>query len=316
MEEDLLIRRLVDKSIDSFLLAIEVINRPMLLYRSESFAFNICNAWEMLLKAELVTKSDISAIYEKGSKSRTIPLNKCVETVFTDFNNPVKKNLLVIIKFRNKATHFITPEYDGLYTPFFQTNVFYFIEHIKEVFNINLNDRLSKQFLTIAMDPIAISDIKALRKYDKETFRSFLHEKKELLRSSNEPGMTASFEVRLKNVKKGEDLTFKFDKNSDMSAQVIDRLLDPSASHKHRQKDIIEIINLEFGKATLNQYSFRAIREHERLEDSDEFYYFHKPSGSKTYSDKTLNLLRKNIKDSPDYIAQCLEEFKKSNPRS
>ena len=38
--------RLVEKSIESFLMAIEVFNKPTIKYRVEGFAFFVCNAWE------------------------------------------------------------------------------------------------------------------------------------------------------------------------------------------------------------------------------------------------------------------------------
>ena len=47
------VKRLVDKSIESFLMAIEVYNKPTIHYRIEGFSMFICNAWELLLKAQL-----------------------------------------------------------------------------------------------------------------------------------------------------------------------------------------------------------------------------------------------------------------------
>lgn len=70
------------------------------------------------------------------------------------------------------------------------------------------------------------------------------------------------------------------------------------------------------GEGTINQYSFRAIRYYEQLEDSIEFYYYHQQSKSKTYSQKALDLILKNIKGVPNYIEIAINEFKKSNPRS
>jgi hypothetical protein len=51
------VNALVDKSIEAFYLAIEIINKPTINYRSEGFCFFICNAWELALKAFLIPAS-------------------------------------------------------------------------------------------------------------------------------------------------------------------------------------------------------------------------------------------------------------------
>ena len=307
-QETLIYDRLVDKSIDAFTFAIEIINKPTLRHRSENFVFNMCNAWELMLKSQLVKDKGEDAIYYK---KRTITLSNCIETIFTDFHNPVKNNLTIIEKLRNKSTHFITPEYDEIYISVFQANVVYYVEHLKRYFSIDLSTKFPSNFLTIAANPKPISDIKMLSKIDKATFNAFLKERKNIMALEGHDGVGVSFEVRLKSVKKNEDLTFRIDPNADLSAQVIKQVMDPSNSHPYRQKDIIALINKEIGDNTINQYSFRAIRYYENIEEFPEYYYFHKQSGSKTYSQKAVNLFLKNIKEQPNYIEIAIKEFKK-----
>ena len=43
--------RLVNKSVESFILGLEIYNKPTIKYRAEGFAFFISNAWELMLKA-------------------------------------------------------------------------------------------------------------------------------------------------------------------------------------------------------------------------------------------------------------------------
>lgn len=310
-QEDLIIHRLLSKSQDAFLFAIEIINKPTLKHRTENFVFNMCNAWELLLKAEIIYKDGENSIYFKNNKDRTITLQKCIDIIFTDFNNPIKKNLEIVQKLRNKSTHFITPEYDDLYISVFQANVVYYVEHIKKCFKIDLNKQFPSNFLTIAANPKPVSDVKVINKIDKVTFNAFLKERKKVKKLEETDGIGVSFEVRMKDVKKNPDFTYKIDPNAELSAQVIKKVMDPSNSHPYRQKDIIKIINNEFGEGTLNQYSFRAIKNYEMIESQPELFYFHKQSKSKTYSEKTLNLIRKNIKSFPNYIEIVIQEFKK-----
>ena len=57
MEENNLIENFLNKSQEAFLMAIEIYNKPTINYRLESFAFFICNAWELLLKAKLLKEN-------------------------------------------------------------------------------------------------------------------------------------------------------------------------------------------------------------------------------------------------------------------
>jgi hypothetical protein len=61
--------RLVDKSVEGYILALETINRLSIQYRVETFCYLICNAWELLLKAKILedTDNNRNAIY-RGKK--------------------------------------------------------------------------------------------------------------------------------------------------------------------------------------------------------------------------------------------------------
>ena len=48
--------KLIDKSKEAFMMAIEVYNKPSIKYRVEGFSFFICNAWELMLKAHMINK--------------------------------------------------------------------------------------------------------------------------------------------------------------------------------------------------------------------------------------------------------------------
>jgi hypothetical protein len=49
--------KLVNKSIEAFMLAVETYNKPTIKYRVEGFSFFVCNAGELMLKAYLVKKN-------------------------------------------------------------------------------------------------------------------------------------------------------------------------------------------------------------------------------------------------------------------
>lgn len=311
MEEKLIIDRLVSKSQEAFLLSLEIINKPTINYRAENFAFMICNAWELLLKAQLVMEQGEDAIYYKGNKDRTLSLSNCVELIFNDFKNPIKANLRIIIKLRNEYTHFITAEYDNLYSSFFQANILYYIDHLNKVFEIDINNSLPNNFIAIATNLEDLSDVKVLTKLDKATFDYFRKVKKDLLLDAESDGVRIGVEVRLKNVKKGEDFTYRFDRDSDITGQVIREIQDPSNTHPYRAKEVVSIVNEKLNDSSIRftSHSFICIRYHEKLESSLDFFYQHKASGTKTYSMKVVDLIVKNIKETPNYLQQAKNSY-------
>ena len=48
--------KLLEKSKEAFVMAIEIYNKPTIKYRVEGFSFFICNAWELMLKAHMINK--------------------------------------------------------------------------------------------------------------------------------------------------------------------------------------------------------------------------------------------------------------------
>jgi hypothetical protein len=121
----------VDKSVGAALSAIEIYNKPDFNYREETFAILMINAWELLLKGQLIKAngSKLRAIYEmtnkigkKGNKlktltpvlnrsgnPKTIGLPKCL----TLCNEPpislkkeISENIFLLMEIRDAAIHF------------------------------------------------------------------------------------------------------------------------------------------------------------------------------------------------------------------
>src|ERR1035437_1667405 len=78
-------RRLLNKSVEAYVLSLETINRLSITYRVENFAYLICNAWELLMKAKLAHESGRESIYylrQWGDRPRTISLRDCLSRLF------------------------------------------------------------------------------------------------------------------------------------------------------------------------------------------------------------------------------------------
>lgn len=113
------VQQLLNKSVAACLSAIEVYNKPDFKYREESFSILMVNAWELLLKAECISKEGkVNSIYVKDGGG--FKLNRC--------NNPMTigidaaadklcqakildgncwKNIELLLEIRDNAIHFI-----------------------------------------------------------------------------------------------------------------------------------------------------------------------------------------------------------------
>jgi hypothetical protein len=99
--------RLVNKSIEGYILALETINRLSIHYRVETFCYLICNAWELLLKAKILEDAgkDRDAIF-RGKKMRnqrreSISLRESLERVIPNQTDPERRNIECIADLRD-----------------------------------------------------------------------------------------------------------------------------------------------------------------------------------------------------------------------
>lgn len=88
-----LYENLLNKSIEAFILGIEIYNKPTIKYRVEGFSFFICNAWELMLKAHILNSFGENELYYKDNPERTITLENCIKKIFTNDKDPLRKNL-------------------------------------------------------------------------------------------------------------------------------------------------------------------------------------------------------------------------------
>ena len=144
---------LLEKSEEAYLLALEIINKPTISYRTEGFCFFICNAWELLLKARLISQTNsIDAIFFKDKPNRTLSLSTVMEKIFTSTSHSLRDSLSLIIEIRNRTTHFILKEYDYSLVPLFQSVVSsyhnFFCKHFP---SYNINDSMTP-FISINIE--------------------------------------------------------------------------------------------------------------------------------------------------------------------
>ena len=134
--------RLLEKSQEAFILAIELFNRPTIRYRVEGCAFFLCNAWELMLKAYLIKRDGYKSIFYPRKSQRTLSLEDCIKKTMTNDKDPVRLNIESINELRNTGTHFVVEEYEITYGPIFQANIRNYDDKLRAYHGIEICDRI------------------------------------------------------------------------------------------------------------------------------------------------------------------------------
>lgn len=313
--------RLVEKSIESFLLGLEIYNKPTIKYRIEGFAFFICNAWELMLKAYICKKEGEDAIYHKDNKRRTISLSESIRKVFTNNKDPLRKNLEKIVELRNTSTHFVTQEYEYVYIPLFQACLRNFEAKIFDFHDRSLNDILPLNFLTLhaRIDPINEEDIRG--KYSEGVVNHLLKIKQEIDIATEEDSnakftIPIEYNLLLTKKKQDADILIAIDKTAETTGMIIKDMREPSNIYPLSFKQLLEIIQRELEKANIpfshtnksgeiitkfNSNSLYILFTFFNIKKDDKYAYLHKLGARTqyTYSRQLVDLIIETIRKEP-----------------
>lgn len=321
----ILIDKMLEKSKEAFLLAIEVYNKPTIKYRVEGFAFFICNAWELMLKAYMINKFGKDSIYYKDNNNRTISLENCISKVFTNNKDPLRLNLEKIITLRNTSTHFITEEYEMVYVPLFQSCILNFNEKMMAFHSIDMTSIIPQNFLTLSVSMKALDESEIVAKYPEEISKRILDSKNDLddiALSTNE-----KFSIKIEHYhyitkNKDEATSFiKVDNTADTSVKIIKELKDPNNTHKYTTKSCIEAICSQLSKENIiikynnkitkfTSFHFSNFCKYYDLKQNEKLCYIHKQftQPQYSYSQAMIDFIVNEIKKDPEHI---LDNIKK-----
>lgn len=250
--------KLRQKSLEAFMLCLEIYNKPTINYRVETSSFLLCNAWELLLKSHYIMKNGEKSIYRK-SDNKTFSLDEML-TKYYDVNSPIRKNLEYInANIRNKATHLLVREHDLLYTPLLQRAVLNYVEELKEKFNIDISDTIPLESLALIIKKAdKPQNIPAL--YGKTFSKLYKQDEKDLnafiqanIGENEACEVVAVVESRLCFVKdpKKADIKAHYD-SAGTALQKIIISKDMDNSHPYTMKQVIKEINKYFQYKSVN----------------------------------------------------------------
>lgn len=320
-----LVDKLLEKSKEAFLMAIEVYNKPSIRYRVEGFSFFICNAWELMLKAHIVKTRGESEIYFKDNPERTITLEKCIKIVDTNEHSPTRKNLLRIVDLRNTSTHFIVEEYEMVYIPLFQACVFNFTEKMMEYHSVDMTEIVPQNFLTLSVSMKSLNSTEIRAKYPGQIADRLVSTMSAI--SEDIENNNSSFAIRVehhhfftKDAKKATDRVH-IAKDAEQGVQIIKELTDPNDAFKYSAKKLIKEVNNRINRAGIvlkyngvptqfNSHHLDLFNKYFGIKENNKLCYAYRVYSAPTYSYsiQAIEFIADEIKKDPEHIIQNLKE--------
>lgn len=306
-------------------MAIELYNKPTIRYRLEGFSMFICNAWELLLKAHMIDKHGEESIYYRDSPNRTLSLENCIQKVFTNETSPLRKNLEKIVELRNTSTHFITEEYESLYTPLLQACVFNFVDKMMEFRGVDMTEIIPENFITLSVRFNALDESSIRGKYTEQIAERLINTKNMLDPMISE--YNSNFAIRVEHLyystKDRSEATelYHIARDAEEGVRIIKELKDPNQTHKYNAKSFIREIKKKLEKngivllykgnpAEFNSSHFNSIVKYFGIKDIPRFCYIY--HGSKypqyTYSQQAIEFVFEELKKAPGTILDDMRE--------
>ena len=339
-ETQRLINLMLEKSQESFLLAIETYNKPTIRFRVEGFSFFICNAWELLLKAYLLNRGE--SIYYKNKKTnqnRTISLGDAIKKIFTNDKDPLRKNLEIVLGIRHMATHLIIPDYAAMLNDIFTACVKNYSVKLKAFFNISIDEKIQSDFITMFI-PRETNTIDIEGQYGKEIFKKYIDTKTFLSHSYAEnindnkmvnESFALSYQLTFKTVADVNAADFTMAKVSLGKSQVgvikVQEMVDPTKTHPYSCKQLVAEVKKELNlknitfepisqtaKKDFTASTFNTLNIEFHFKREEIYTYTHTigQSTTYTYSVKLVQRIINIFLENPDILPKIKEKHKKS----
>lgn len=314
-----LTQQLVDKSKESFLLALELYNKPTIKYRVESFCILFTNAWELLLKAFLfeTSKGKKLSIYRPKKprvKRESISLDECLVKVFTTENDAVKRNIQYISELRNESVHLVLQDFQPYYSRVFQSGVLNYLEKLQEWFYIEPSSYLPPGFLALITKE-NIPDLEVIKsKYTKEEFNillGWIQKYDELQMLGDRAAFSIDHVVTITNHPKDPDYVFTTGEGGVAPITIVKNLIDSDKTHPYRRKDVVIKVNTALaGQFAITAYGLEAYLFVMNIKKNNNKYHISRKFGSPQYSELLITELIAAIQKDPRVVENWIQRYK------
>lgn len=279
--------KLLNKSVEAYILALETINRLSITYRVETFAYLVCNAWELLLKAKILEDArQKRAIYyppKPGERPRTLALRDCLKNVFPDERDSTRRNVERVNDLRDAAAHLVLGQIPRDVLALLQACVLNYHRHLNEWFGWSLSDRVPVGMMTLVYDlspdQIDLGSPVLRRRLGKDAADYLTQFEAELRREHEELGKPAEFAIEIRyslGIEKragAGDITLTAGSNG-TPTRVVEVAKDPSRTHPFRQKEVVaQLSGALKGERRATTYDVQCVIEAYKIKKRPEYHY-------------------------------------------
>ncbi|MDT3778288.1 DUF3644 domain-containing protein [Nitrospira sp. MA-1] len=288
--------RLVDKSVEAYIHALETINRLSIKYRLETFCYLICNAWELLLKAKILedTGKQNSIYYKKkrGLPKRSLSLRDCLEKIIPEQEIPERRNIERIADLRDETVHLVFSQIPREVLCLFQASVINYHNRLNGWFEVSLSDRVPVGMMSLVYDLCPeqsdLTDKRLRRELGRDTaefltrYCSQIKHEFDSLQRPSQFSIGIEYRLVLTKNQNDADIVLSTGTESGDSVRIIEVPKDPSKSHPFRQKEIIEQMKTRVPGLQINQHGIQCVSKVYGIKKRSEYFYKGKIKGSPT----------------------------------
>jgi Protein of unknown function (DUF3644)/EC042_2821-lke REase len=317
--------KLVEKSVEAYILALETINRLSIKYRVEAFCYLICNAWELLLKAKILdTEGKLCSIHykkEHGQPKRSLSLRDCLNRIMLNKEDPERRNIECIAELRDEAVHLVFSKIPNDVLCLFQAGVINYHNRLNEWFGVSLSDRVPVGMMSIVYDmspdKCDLTDKRLRRELGRDA-AAFLtcycsQIKQEFDQLQRPAQFSIGVEYRLVLTKnQGEaDILLSTGPTGGAATQIIEVPKDSSKSHPFRQMEVIVQLNAAVAGLKINPHDIQCVNKVHGIKQRPEFFYHGKVKGSPVqYSPAFVNWVVKQFQQDQQFFQKARAKAK------
>lgn len=329
-------RALLGNAISALASAIEIYNKPRILYRDECTAILLVNAWELLLKA-ILSKNRVRIFYPKRHNEpyRTYSLSDALNRSTRFFpasidSSATAKNLDLLVEYRDNAIHFYNEKGFGVIIyALSQTAISNFRDLAKAIFDVDVAGEINLSLLPLALgtrlDPVEFVKTSQADPKTSASVRQFTQRLKDLVRDLESNGRDTSrlftvFQTHLVSKKKLSEADFTVGVQAEAAASgppvLVQRTIDPNRTHPYRESDIITHpgksggLGIVIAGTPLTQFPFRAIGHYLKAKDDPKYCWADQTGAVTRYSDAYVQRVR-DLK--PEELKAALRAYRKRN---
>ena len=230
--------------------------------------------------------------------------NYCLKKIFLNENDPVRRNIERVTDLRDEAVHLVISQVPKDVLALFQACVLNYHKRLVEWFNISLSDRVSVGMMTIVYDfspeQFDLQSPILRRQLGSDAAQYLTQFQAEVRQEFENLGKPAEFSIdihyKLALVQKVGDADIELAKGESSAAtRIVEVPKDPSKTHPHRQKEVVEQVNTVLnGADKINAFDIQCTVKVYEIRKRPEFYYRGTVKGSPTqYSQAFVDWLLK-----------------------